>query len=78
MSTTNDLVSALKSELKTAGITYAMLAERLEMAESSIKRMFSVNGDLPLSRIDALCRVLGMDLRIWRARWPIASPCCNA
>lgn len=61
MSTTNDLVAALKSELKAAGITYAMLAERLDMAESSIKRMFSANGDLPLSRIDALCRVLGMD-----------------
>lgn len=61
MSTTHDLVAALKSELKAAGITYAMLAERLDMAESSIKRMFSANGDLPLSRVDALCRVLGMD-----------------
>jgi hypothetical protein len=61
MSTTHDLVAALKSELKTAGITYAMLAAQLDMAESSIKRMFSANGNLPLSRVDALCRVLGMD-----------------
>lgn len=61
MSTTSDLVVALKAELKTAGITYAMLAERLGMAESSIKRGFSRGGDLSLSRIDEICRVLGLD-----------------
>lgn len=61
MSTTTDLVTALKAELKAAGITYATLAARLGMAESSVKRMFSNRGDLPLSRVDAVCRVLGMD-----------------
>ncbi|TVT78529.1 MAG: helix-turn-helix transcriptional regulator [Denitromonas halophila] len=61
MSTTADLVVALKAELKSSGLTYAALAERLGMAESSIKRMFSANGDLPLSRIDAICHALGLD-----------------
>ncbi|MCZ4304638.1 helix-turn-helix transcriptional regulator [Zoogloeaceae bacterium G21618-S1] len=61
MSTTADLVAALKAELKSSGLTYAMLAERLGMAESSIKRMFSANGDLPLSRVDAVCQALGLD-----------------
>ncbi len=61
MSTTSDLVAALKTELKAAGLSYAALAERLGMAESSVKRMFSSRGDLPLSRVDAVCRVLGMD-----------------
>ena len=34
MSTTHDLVTALKAELKAAGITYADLAVQLDMAES--------------------------------------------
>ncbi len=60
MSSSVDLVSALKSELKSAGLTYAALAKRLGMAESSIKRIFA-KGDMPLSRIDEICRVLKLD-----------------
>ncbi|MBI2308347.1 MAG: helix-turn-helix transcriptional regulator [Rhodocyclales bacterium] len=61
MSTTADLIALLKGELKTAGITYAALATRLGMAESSVKRMFSKSGDMPVSRIDEICRVLNLD-----------------
>jgi len=61
MSTTQDLVTALKAELKAVGITYAALAEALGMAESSIKRMFAKGGDMPLSRIDEVLRLLKMD-----------------
>jgi transcriptional regulator with XRE-family HTH domain len=60
MSTTHDLVTALKAELKAAGITYAELAGHLGMAESSIKRVFA-KADMPLSRIDDVLRVLKMD-----------------
>ena len=60
MSSTRDLVAALKAELKTAGVTYADLADHLGMAESSIKRMFS-QADMPLSRIDEVLRVLNLD-----------------
>jgi len=60
VSTTHDLVSALKAELKAAGITYAELAAQLGMAESSIKRIFA-KADMPLSRIDEVLRVLKMD-----------------
>jgi transcriptional regulator with XRE-family HTH domain len=60
MSTTLDLVTALKAELKAAGLTYADLAQQLGMAESSIKRI-SAKGDMPLSRIDEVLRVLKMD-----------------
>jgi hypothetical protein len=60
MSSTRDLIDALKAELKTAGVTYADLAEQLGMAESSIKRMFS-QGDMPLSRVDEVLRVLKLD-----------------
>lgn len=60
MSTTQDLVQALKAELKTAGVTYADLAGELGMSESSIKRVFA-KADMPLSRIDDVLRVLKMD-----------------
>lgn len=60
MSTTQDLVTALKAELKAAGLTYADLARELGMAESSIKRIFA-KADMPLSRIDEVLRVLKMD-----------------
>jgi hypothetical protein len=60
MSTTQDLITTLKSELKAARITYAELALQLGMAESSIKRMFA-KADMPLSRIDDVLRVLKMD-----------------
>lgn len=60
MSTTADLVVQIKKELKTAGLTYAALALRMAMAESSVKRMLA-KGDMSLSRIDAICRALKMD-----------------
>jgi len=60
MSTTADLVTTLKKELKQAQMTYADLARSLGMAESSVKRMLA-KGDMPLSRIDAICRALKLD-----------------
>jgi hypothetical protein len=60
MSTTADLVAALKNELKNARMTYADLAESLDMAESSVKRMLA-KGDMPLTRVDAICRALKID-----------------
>ena len=60
MSTTADLVTALKKELKTAQMTYADLAREMGMAESSVKRMLA-KGDMPLSRVDAICRALKLD-----------------
>jgi DNA-binding Xre family transcriptional regulator len=76
MSTTIDLIHALKKELKAAHMTYADLARHLDMAESSVKRMLS-KGDMPLSRIDAICRALGSTLPTWRGAWPTASRCCR-
>jgi DNA-binding Xre family transcriptional regulator len=60
MSTTADLITTLKKELKAARMTYADLAVKLGMAESSVKRMLA-RGDMPLSRIDAICRALKLD-----------------
>ena len=60
MSTTQTLVQVIKAELKAAGITYAVLARELGLAESSVKRMFS-RGEMPLARIDAICQLLRTD-----------------
>jgi len=60
MSTTSDLVTALKRELKAAPMTYAELGRAIGMAESSVKRMFA-KGDMSLSRVDAICRALQLD-----------------
>jgi Cro/C1-type HTH DNA-binding domain len=73
MSSTKDLIAALKAELKAANITYADLAEHIDMAESSIKRMFS-QADMPLSRIDEVLRVLKMDFADLARRVADAQP----
>ncbi|GAA0743539.1 helix-turn-helix domain-containing protein [Ideonella azotifigens] len=60
MASTQALIQVIKNELKAAGLTYAALAGELQMAESSVKRMFS-RGEMPLSRVDEICRVLKTD-----------------
>ena len=73
MSTTTDLVTALKKELKAAQMTYADLAQALCMAESSVKRMLA-KGDMPLSRVDAICRALRIDFADLARRVADAQP----
>ena len=73
MSTTADLVLLLKKELKAARMTYADLAAALGMAESSVKRMLA-RGDMPLSRIDAICRALKLDFAELARRVADAQP----
>lgn len=73
MSSSADLVTALKKELKAAQMTYADLAVALGMAESSVKRMLA-KGDMPLSRIDAMCRALKLDFADLARRVADAQP----
>ena len=73
MSTTADLILALKKELKSTHMTYADLATALGMAESSVKRMLA-KGDMPLSRIDAICRALKLDFADLARRVADAQP----
>ena len=73
MSTTADLIAALKKELKAAQMTYADLARQLNLAESSVKRMLA-RGDMPLSRIDAICRALRLDFAELARRMAEAQP----
>ncbi|MDT9001730.1 helix-turn-helix transcriptional regulator [Paucibacter sp. APW11] len=58
---TQSLIEVIKAELKLAGISYAELAVALGLSESSVKRMFAAGGEMPLSRVDEICRVLKTD-----------------
>lgn len=62
MTTTRDLVAALKAELKARGVTYADVADHLGLSQSSVKRMFA-KADMPLSRVDDVLRRLNLDFR---------------
>ena len=55
------VLDVLRAELRAAGITYKMLAERIAMSESSIKRMFGQK-DMTLSRLAQICQAAGIAL----------------
>ncbi|MGL4574456.1 MAG: helix-turn-helix domain-containing protein [Burkholderiaceae bacterium] len=55
------LVDALKRELKARDITYAQLAERIEMSEASVKRMLSTR-NFTLERLDDILAATGIEL----------------
>jgi DNA-binding Lrp family transcriptional regulator len=61
MPSTRTLLDLIKLELKHAKLSYADLARELGLSESSIKRMFAQGGEMPLSRVDEICRVLKTD-----------------
>ncbi len=73
MSSSIDLINALKAELKAAGMTYAQLAPKMGLVESSVKRLFS-SGDMPLSYVDAICRALKLDFADLARRVADAQP----
>ncbi|QKE62402.1 helix-turn-helix transcriptional regulator [Aquipseudomonas campi] len=60
MGASSELVPIIKRELKAQQLTYADLARELGMSESNVKRMLAKE-DMPLSRVDAICRVLHLD-----------------
>jgi len=55
------LVDALKSALKSAGITYATVAAGLDLSESSVKRKFS-RQEFSLAELDRICGLCAMDI----------------
>ena len=61
MPSTQTLIDAIKAELKNQSLSYADVAHELQLSESSVKRMFARGGEMPLSRVDELCRVLKLE-----------------
>jgi DNA-binding Xre family transcriptional regulator len=61
MSSSEQVLSVLRAELRAASITYKALAERIGMSESSVKRMFGQK-DMALSRLEQICKAAGIPM----------------
>lgn len=61
MTQRSDLFTLVKQQLRSQGLTYKLLAGKLELSEASVKRMFSQK-DSNLSRLEEICSCLGMSL----------------
>ena len=61
MSNSKTLLKNLKSRLRADGISYRVLAERLDLSEPTIKRDLS-RGEFSLARLDRICEVLNVTL----------------
>ncbi len=55
------LIPTLKRVLKTRGVTYADLAQRIALSEASVKRLFS-QGTFTLERLEQICAALEIDV----------------
>ncbi|RTZ62184.1 MAG: XRE family transcriptional regulator [Gammaproteobacteria bacterium] len=61
MTSSTQLIAAIKRQLRSRGIPYRQLARELGLSESAVKQMFS-GGNMSLKRLDAICEVLKLDL----------------
>lgn len=61
MSSPDLILDALRARLRAAGITYKLLAERIGVSESSVKRMFGQK-DMALSRLAEICQATSIPL----------------
>lgn len=73
MARSQQIIDTLKQELRSHGINYRELAERLELSESTIKHMFS-SKNFSLKRLDKICEILGIELTDLVARYEAKSP----
>ena len=61
MAQTSQLIDTLKKLLTRQGKTYADVAERLELSEASVKRLFSEK-NVSLTRLDSICSLLDIEI----------------
>jgi len=61
MAETQQIIQLLKRVLREKHVTYAQVAERLEMSEGNIKRLFA-SERISLDRIEAICAIAEMEL----------------
>lgn len=57
----NEITDALKVALRSRGLTYKDLAEKLNLSEKTIKRLFSEQ-DCSLSRLDNICSAINLSV----------------
>lgn len=61
MAQTSALLKTLKKELKANGLTYADVAKHLDLAQASIKRLFSEE-NISLARLDQICQMINLEI----------------
>lgn len=61
MAQTSLIISTLKNCLKEQGLTYADVAESLDLSEASVKRIFSEE-NISLQRLDRICQMMNMEI----------------
>lgn len=61
MAQSSELVKALKAQLKVCGVKYADVADKLDLSEASVKRLFSEES-FTLKRLDQVCELLEIDI----------------
>jgi DNA-binding Xre family transcriptional regulator len=61
MSQASALVDAVKTALRRHSLTYAHVGRRLELSESSVKRMFA-RKKLSLERLEQVCALMGLEI----------------
>ncbi|WP_303290460.1 helix-turn-helix transcriptional regulator [Marinobacter sp. SS5-14b] len=61
MAQTSAIVSELKRQLRSHGLTYQDVAQALELSEASVKRLFS-DKQFSLKRLDQICTLMGMEI----------------
>jgi DNA-binding Xre family transcriptional regulator len=77
MSSPELVLDVLRAELRSASITYKDLAARINVSESSVKRMFGQK-DMALSRLAQICQVTGIALEDVLRRAADARPQADA
>ncbi|WP_027362968.1 helix-turn-helix domain-containing protein [Desulfospira joergensenii] len=60
MQQTKLLLNSIKQVLKIRGITYRDLAERMQISEASVKRLFSKH-TVSLARLEEICNIVDLD-----------------
>lgn len=61
MAQSEALIDTLKQALKSHRLTYAQIAEKLNMSEANIKRMFA-SKRFTLERLEEICKLIQMEL----------------
>lgn len=61
MPQTHALIASLKKCLKAQDLTYRDVAEKLELSEASVKRLFAEE-NFSLERLEQICGLLGMEI----------------
>ncbi|WP_144394207.1 helix-turn-helix domain-containing protein [Pleionea sediminis] len=59
MTQTEEILDALKKQIRSRGLTYLDVARALDISEASVKRLFSEQS-FSLKRIEAICDFLGI------------------